>query len=135
MAEPPLQLSILGHWPHVGGTENLIISALLSIPHPHRVQSAFDDQTAQVNRPGSLVHEALLTRRIHHQESTPFMFEALSYFIHHIDGISNTRRRHVAMWMPSGHHASEVLGIKFLSLWNFRPRRRESCHAAVRCAR
>ena len=135
MAKASLQFQVLRHWPHACRTEAVIKSSFLGVPLPHGIESAFDDQSAQINRSGSLVYEALLARSVDHQVSRAFEIQSLAYFVHQVDRISHARGRHVAVRMARRHHAGEILGEQFFAFWNFGAGRRESRHAAIRRAR
>src|ERR1022692_4541507 len=130
MAEASLQFQVLGNRSHACRTEAVIESARLWTPLPHGIETAFDDQPAQINRARRLVYKALLTGRIDHQVSSALVVESLAYFIHQVDGVSHARSRHVAVRMPSRHHAREILGEQLLAFRNFRTRRREGRHTA-----
>ncbi len=116
MAEAPLQLQVFGHRPHVSRAEAVIVLALLGIPFPDRVESAFDDEPAEIDRARRLVHETLLARRVDHQERSALVVESLAHFVHQVDRISHARGRHVAVRMSGGHHAGEILGEQLLRL-------------------
>src|ERR1700689_3330498 len=110
MTEASLQLQVLGYRAHARRTEAVIKSALLWIPLPHRIEAAFDDQTAEIDRARRLVNESLLAGRVDHEVRSAFVIESLANFIHQVDGIAHARGRYVAVRMTSGHHACEIFG-------------------------
>ncbi len=135
MAEAALQFQILRYRPHARRAEAVIELTLLGVPLPHRIQSAFHNQPAQVDRARRLVHEALLAGCVDHQVCGAFVVESLADLIHQVDRVANARGCHIAVGMPSRHHAREILRIQLLAFGNFRAGRRKRRHASIRSAR
>src|ERR1700747_1176911 len=88
MAEPPLQFQILRHGPHVLRAEAVIECALLGVPFPDGVETAFDHQPAKVNRAWSLIDKALLAWCVNHQICRALVVEALAHLVHQVDWIA-----------------------------------------------
>src|SRR5438874_2492564 len=99
MAEAALQLQIFRYRPHGSRAEAIIVCSLLVIPFPDRIEPAFDDQAAKIDRARRLVYEPLLARCVDHQESTALVIEPLAHFIHEINRIAHARGSHIAMRM------------------------------------
>src|SRR5438132_6126807 len=110
MAEAALQLQIFRYRSHGSRAEAIVVRAYLVIPFPDRIEAAFDDQAAEIDRARRLVYEPLLARSVDHQESTALVIQPLAYFIHEINRIAHARGRYIAMRMAGRHHARQVLG-------------------------
>src|SRR5208337_3507901 len=97
MAESSLQFQVLGNRPHVLRAEAVIILTLLWVPLPDRIEPAFDDKPAKIDRARCFVHEALLAGGVNHQVRGTLMVESLAYLVHQVDRVAHTSGRHIAV--------------------------------------
>ena len=140
VAEASLQFQVFRYRPHALRTEAVIVLALLRIPLPDRVEAAFDDQPAEIDRARRLVDEALLARGVDHQVRRALVVEPLAHLVHQVDRVAHARGGHVAVRMAGRHHAREILGEQRLRFGNHRARaartsscRRRACATMPEC--